>query len=487
MIWVHIHRFERYAELQKWKKADWAIYLSALLKGKALDVYARLAPEHAGDYDVLKEALLKRYALTEEDYKQKFYDSKPEKGESPQQFIVRLNSYFLRWLELAKVNQTFHEVRELMVKERYLAMCHKTMELFLRERAITDLDNLGKLAEQYEDAHGSRPSFKKESGPSSPCKQLSHNDGRNRNMPRQNGNSGQSKPKCYFCGKLGHIAKNCFQKQKAGAMQCKEESEEQMGAMIPSGQRFMTDNQPSYRNPMRKANVSLENRGQGQVSSQLEDVSAKPYIYCKPHRKAFCQECFTCDPSHTCNAMLGTDVELKCGCTAPVLAEACDMISRLKAKMPVADGKLDGKPVRVLRDTGCSAVVIKRGLVSDNQLTGKTIVCLIIDGTARRNPTALVETETPYLSGTVEAVCKHRPLYDVIIGNVPGVHETVQIEQLSETETSNKVVETQAVVTRAQAQKEHKVKLLNVTESIDCNLSTKQIMELQQKDDTLKN
>jgi len=65
----YIHRFERYAVLQGWRKRDWAVYLAALLKGKALDVYARLPPEHAQDYDELKQALLKRYALTEEGYK----------------------------------------------------------------------------------------------------------------------------------------------------------------------------------------------------------------------------------------------------------------------------------------------------------------------------------------------------------------------------------------------------------------------------------
>jgi len=91
----YIHRFERYAVLQRWKKEDWAVYLAALLKGRALNVYARLAPSQASDYDVLKQALLRRYALTEEGYKQKFYESKPEKGESPQQFIVRLEDYFL--------------------------------------------------------------------------------------------------------------------------------------------------------------------------------------------------------------------------------------------------------------------------------------------------------------------------------------------------------------------------------------------------------
>ena len=91
--------------------------------------------------------------------------------------------------------------------------------------------------------------------------------------------------------------------------------------------------------------------------------------------------------------MLGTDVELKCGCTAPVLAEACDLVSHIKAKMPVSNGKMNGQDVKVLRGTGCSTVVVKKGLVPEDRLTRRTIVCLMIDGTARRNSTAMVEID----------------------------------------------------------------------------------------------
>jgi len=58
-----------------------------------------------------------------------------------------------------------------------------------------------------------------------------------------------------------------------------------------------------------------------------------------------------------------------------------------------------------------------------------------------------------------------RPLYDVIIGNVPGVQETVIVAEVHACDELKEVEETQAVLTRAQAQKEHKVKLLKVTES----------------------
>jgi len=195
-----------------------------------------------------------------------------------------------------------------------------------------------------------------------------------------------------------------------------------------------------------------------------------------------CPDCFTIKAGHTCNAMLGTDVELKCGCTAPVLAEACDLVSQIKAKMPVSDGCLDGRKIRVLIDTGCSTVVMRRGLVSEDKFTGNIVVCVMIDGTARRNPTALVNIDTRYLSGTVEAVCMERPLYDVIIGNVPGVQHDVSEKTTVEVD---KIVQAQTVVTRAQAQREGKVKPLKAVSSIDCDVSTEELIELQKKDESL--
>jgi hypothetical protein len=99
----YLHRFEQYATAQRWDQANWAVYLAALLKGKALDVYARLPTSQANDYNVLKDALLKRYNKTEEGYKQLFHTCKGEPNESPRQFIVRLSSYLTKWIQLAKV------------------------------------------------------------------------------------------------------------------------------------------------------------------------------------------------------------------------------------------------------------------------------------------------------------------------------------------------------------------------------------------------
>ena len=73
-----LHRFEIYAETQCWRRDQCAVYLSALLK-----VYSRLPVKDAQDYEVLKDALLKRFNLTEEGFKQKFKTAKPEMNEAP--------------------------------------------------------------------------------------------------------------------------------------------------------------------------------------------------------------------------------------------------------------------------------------------------------------------------------------------------------------------------------------------------------------------
>ena len=58
-------------------------------------------------------------------------------------------------------------------------------------------------------------------------------------------------------------------------------------------------------------------------------------------------------------------------------------------------------------------------LVDDEQMTGGTETCILIDGTVRRTPVAEIEIETPYYTGKVKAVCMDNPLYDVIIGKCP--------------------------------------------------------------------
>src|SRR6218665_3164089 len=67
----YLIRFERTAEAFEIPKQLWSLTLARYLEGQALQVYQRLTPTQAKDYDCLKEQLLKRFRLTEGGYRRK--------------------------------------------------------------------------------------------------------------------------------------------------------------------------------------------------------------------------------------------------------------------------------------------------------------------------------------------------------------------------------------------------------------------------------
>ena len=96
---------------------------------------------------------MKRYDLTEDGYRRKFRASKPEVDESPEQFIVRLERYLLRWLELLHTERSFEGLKDLIVEEQFIDSCPKELAIHLRERAPETLDQIAKIVDQYLEAH----------------------------------------------------------------------------------------------------------------------------------------------------------------------------------------------------------------------------------------------------------------------------------------------------------------------------------------------
>ena len=82
-------------------------------------------------------------------------------------------------------------------------------------------------------------------------------------------------------------------------------------------------------------------------------------------------------------------------------------------------GKVGDKKVKVLRDTGCSGVIIRRELVDEADFTEEMGHIMTVNCTIKRGLMAKVEVDTPIYVGTVEAMCLQNPFFDLIIGNVP--------------------------------------------------------------------
>ena len=121
-----------------------------MLTGKALGVYCRLSETAALDYD---EALLRRYDLPMDGFRCPSRESRPDIGESPEQFIVRLTGYLTRWVELSNTEKSYEELCDLFIRDQFISACSKDLAIHIRERSPPGLSELAKVAEQYLIAH----------------------------------------------------------------------------------------------------------------------------------------------------------------------------------------------------------------------------------------------------------------------------------------------------------------------------------------------
>ena len=107
--------------------------------------------------------------------------TKPEHGETPSQFLTRLDNYIGNWIELAKVTKSYEGLKTLIVQEQYLSTCPKEMAMHLKEGKPKTLIELGNVAKNYIEAHATDVIFI--------------------SSPRR----------CYRCGQTGHVSFQCSQ------------------------------------------------------------------------------------------------------------------------------------------------------------------------------------------------------------------------------------------------------------------------------------
>ncbi|XP_071081291.1 uncharacterized protein [Haliotis cracherodii] len=439
---AYLQRFERIAKAQSWPENQWAAYLSTLLKGKALEVYSRLDPDQAEEYNQVKEALLKRYEMTEEGFHKKFRTSKTEIGESFTQFIVRIGNYFTRWIELSGTAKTYAGVRDLLLREQILNTVGPNLSIFLKERKPKTADEMAKLAEHFVEARGTISRKPNKSFPSGNDKY------RDKGLSIQNRpQTGEQKElkgfvpikqrRCYSCGELGHISTSCnaVKSKEKGKVGIASVMIEEAVSIIAKG--IDVDIGPGGADCESNSHGKMRNSG---------NVAASP-------------------------------IESEAEMTSGTMCGMC-------GTMPVCPGKLCGQKVNVLRDTGCSGVIVRSSLVNKDCLTDECQKCVMADGRATIVPVAWVTIDSPFYRGTVRAACMETPLFDVILGNIPGVRASD--DPLPMVEEVDGVESVAAVETRRQRRKRVEgMRPMKTLKSVGMSLSRSEFMEKQRNDSSL--
>ncbi|KAL7854953.1 hypothetical protein SRHO_G00171430 [Serrasalmus rhombeus] len=218
--------FERIAKVCRWHKEDWAIRLVPLLTGKARSAYVAMDSEHAEDYEEVKAAILAKYEITQDIYRQRFRALEVYPGETPRELYVCLKELFSKWVRPEQ--KSVKEISEMMILEQFLRMVNTEMEVWIKERNPKTAEEAAQLAEVFISARSKGPcSFSRDQHFSR--KSVGDDRGLGHAYSRTYFQSRHSPPKlptstprsdkpikrtnkevrCFYCGELGHTKPYC--------------------------------------------------------------------------------------------------------------------------------------------------------------------------------------------------------------------------------------------------------------------------------------
>ncbi|XP_043090122.1 uncharacterized protein LOC122340939, partial [Puntigrus tetrazona] len=148
-------RFERIARTWGWPTDEWAARVVTLLTGKALEAYAGMDEQRAGNYEDIKAAVLAKYNVTEETYRLRFRGLTIPSGESVRETYTRIKGLYKRWMR--PETKTKDQIAETIILEQYLRMLRPDVRVWVKENQPQTGEEAARLAERYIAAHREPP------------------------------------------------------------------------------------------------------------------------------------------------------------------------------------------------------------------------------------------------------------------------------------------------------------------------------------------
>jgi hypothetical protein len=226
----------------------------------------------------------------------------------------------------------------LIAREELVVSCDRELILWIQEHIPMTVDELIEKAEAFQQAHkGVQVSYRAQSS-SKPSNDFQN---RNRGMNTQQQKIVDTRT-CFVCNRTDHIATDCHMKR---SFQNTSRENTKQGKFVLS----ISKSQETLKNEFQMADGFLNG-----VTLNLPGISCS-----------------------------GNKIKTKVHGLYMVI------------------GKIKNEHISVLRDTGCSTVLIHSKRTNSNDFTGFTRKICLADGTVKKYPEVRINITTPFISGDI--------------------------------------------------------------------------------------
>ncbi|XP_036072222.1 uncharacterized protein LOC118599934 [Oryzias melastigma] len=192
----YLLRFERMAKTWRWPETEWACRLVPLLSGKALEAYTAMDKQQA--YKDLKDALLLKFDISPETYRQQFR-----------------SGLYRRWIRPEQ--HTKEQIGEIVILEQLLRVLPPDVRTWVKEHEPEDGLTAARLALQYFNARRGTSSTRPfggdqrrsiQAGPPGPIRRDFNQSSQGTNPAPSQRMAGKDLV-CFYCQQPGHKASVC--------------------------------------------------------------------------------------------------------------------------------------------------------------------------------------------------------------------------------------------------------------------------------------
>ena len=311
---------------------------------------------------------------------------------------------------MAKVEKPFEAVCDFMARDQFFEACSRELFVHLKPKAFENLDAMAKEADLFAEAHGGVFSCVNKG-------QRDNNKGAAQSKPESKP-SGKPEIKCGLCGK-GRLTIRCYKnpdRKQAYSAEIASGSSGNSGSkgsntdssVVAQGMQYRNDDAPNRGRGFGRGRGAGRGFTRGRGKSEGTSRGAG-------HQMSFCKTEINRESDDGIASIYQNKVDSSLNSDSKDKEGVCYF---LKSRLPTAQGTVNGKKVIALRDTGCTGCVIRRSLISDDQLIGKDSDVTLIDETTQRYPLAVIDVDCPFFTGKTEALCMEDTLYDLVIGNI---------------------------------------------------------------------
>jgi len=187
------------------------------------------------DYNKVRAAILKAYAVVPEQSRALFRTISKQSQETYGEFAFRLNTHFNRWIEGTSVQNDFEKLRELIKLEQFQQVVDPDLRIWLLEQKPTTLESAAKPADQYVTlrrnvrvpqhhpypAKSNPKTFHQDKKFSQANANTSDHRDSKHNAESQNDNETSKrseihpnpKVRCFYCHNVGHVISQCTKRK----------------------------------------------------------------------------------------------------------------------------------------------------------------------------------------------------------------------------------------------------------------------------------